>query len=189
MESENTTQETTQDTAQNTAQDIVAKGGRQMGPVAQNESGGSNSTSPAKPAEGPGGQSTEGMPSEMEQPPDMNCSEEDETCEMPTPPEGFDGTAPSEMQGGGFGGGMRGEMMQTGSTDSVLHPVGYLTLGGVSVVLATVISYACFSKCFHLKPAQTFSSGLKFLAFLGVVLAVAVGLMALGYFVPIWVRG
>ena len=128
------------------------------------------------------------------QPPEMNCDDSSENCEMPEPPEGFDGEMPSEMQGaqgvqgGGFGG--RGEFMAQATNnnpDAVWHPVAYLAMGGCSVVLAILISYACFSKFFHLKPGQTFASASKFIWFIVVAVVLSVGLCTLGFFIPKWV--
>lgn len=115
-------------------------------------------------------------------PPEMNCAD-GETCEMPEMPAG--GT---NGEFGGFGGG-RGEMMTVqGTTDSILHPAAYLAIGGGGVLLGLLISYACFSKFFHLKPGQTFSSLSKFVWFIVVALLIAVGIGALGYFIPVWTR-
>ena len=102
----------------------------------------------------------------------------DETCEMPEMPSG--------MQGG-FGG--REEFMTqdaSASSDSILHPAAYLAIGGGSVVLGILISYACFSRFFHAKPGEAFSTVGKFIGFIAVALALAVGICVLGYFIPVW---
>lgn len=164
-----------------TANDTVAaKGGaRQMGPMAENTTGDSTTT-PTAPTDGENGQ--------MGQPPEMNCDPTSEECEMP---EGFDGEMPTDMQGGGFGG--RGEMMMQnagGSTsEAILHPAAYLSIGAGGVVLGLLISYMCFSKFFHLKPGQAFSKLSKFIWFMVVALVITVGICLLGYFIPVWVKG
>ena len=70
--------------------------------------------------------------------------------------------------------------------DAIWHPVAYLAIGGASVVLGIIISYACFSKFFHLKPGQTFSKLSKFIWFIVVALVLAVGICTLGFFIPKW---
>ena len=67
-----------------------------------------------------------------------------------------------------------------------LHPAGYLTLGGLSVMLGILISYACFSKCFRVKPAQVFTTAQKFAWGVVVAIVVVALLMVLCYFVPVW---
>lgn len=121
-------------------------------------------------------------------PPEMNCDPESDTnCEIPEPPEGFDGQMPEGMQSGGPGG-MREFTAQSISTnpDAILHPVAYLAIGGGSVIIGILISYICFSKFFHLKPGQTFASKGRFIWFVVVTLVLAVGLCALGFFIPKW---
>jgi len=139
---------------------------------------------PAKPgSNNTSDENTGEMPEEFDgQPPEM-CDPEDEDCEMPEPPEGFTGTPPGD---GNFPGAMTGQ--DTGSSDSILHPVGYLALGGTSVVVAMVIVYACFSKFFHKKPGQTFDKGSKFAWYCVTSLVLAAGLIALCYFIPVWAR-
>ncbi|MBQ3296464.1 hypothetical protein IJG95_02025 [Candidatus Saccharibacteria bacterium] len=163
--------------------DLIAKGeNRQMGPMAQNTDGSSSTSQPTPPT------NSDGTEMQMGTPPDMNCEEGDETCEMPEMPEGMDGEMPTGMQGG-FGG--RGEFMtQTTSTssDSILHPAAYLAIGGGSVVLGILISYACFSRLFHAKPGETFSTLGKFIGFIAVALTLAVGISLLGYFIPVWCK-
>ncbi|MDO4526873.1 MAG: hypothetical protein Q4B87_02155 [Candidatus Saccharibacteria bacterium] len=114
-------------------------------------------------------------------PPEMNCDANNENCEMPEMP---------AMNGGfgGFGGGRGTMMMAQGTTDSILHPAAYLAIGGGGVILGILISYACFSKFFRLKPGQTFSSLAKFIWFVVVALLIAVGVGVLGYFIPVWTK-
>lgn len=154
-------------------EDLIAKGeNRQMGPMTRNTDGSSSTSQPTSPT------NSDGTEMQMGTPPDMNCEEGDETCEMPE--------MPTDMQGG-FGG--RGEFMtQTTSTssDSILHPAAYLAIGGGSVVLGILISYACFSRFFHAKPGETFSTLGKFIGFIAVALTLAVGISLLGYFIPVW---
>ena len=180
----------------NTTTDVIAKGNRQNvqgAPIANNTEGTSENSTTRPTAPGGSDSSstgTEQAPAEMGTPPEMNCEtdESGETnCEPPALPEGEEGQMPSEM-GGGFGGGFMGQQVAT-SSEAVWHPAAYLAMGGGSVVLALVISYACFSKFFHLRPGQTFSSGGKFWAFVGVAVAIAVGLCVLGYFIPVWAKG
>lgn len=134
--------------------------------------------------------SSDGGPNRPALPGEMNCTEDEDgetNCEMPEPPEGFDGQMPGNMGPGGMmGGRFPGETVQA-SSDSILHPVGYLTLGAGSVILALVISYVIFSHCFKKRPGKAFSSLQKFLYFILVALVIAAGLIALSYFVPIWV--
>ena len=89
-----------------------------------------------------------------------------------------------------MGPGGRGEFLGqvTASSDSVLHPVAYLAIGGGSVILGALISYACFSKFFHLKPGKTFDTMPKIIWCTVVAVLIAVGLITLGYFVPVWCR-
>lgn len=157
--------------------EVAAKtGNRQMGPVAENADG-STTTPPTKPVNSDGTEAT---------PPEINCDSSEENCEMPEPPEGFDGEMPTEMQGGFAG---RGEMMQQASSTSDLHPAAYLAIGGGSVILGILVSYVCFSKFFHLKPGQAFSSLGRFIGFIAVALVLAIGICVLGYFIPVWVKG
>lgn len=137
----------------------------------------SSSEQPEKPED------MEGMES-MGTPPEMNCDDE-ENCEVPEMPEGMDGEMPTDMQGGG----MRGDFTvqdASSTADATLHPAAYLGIGAGSVVLGILISYACFSKFFHLKPGQTFSTLSKFIWFIVVALVLAFGICTLGYFIPVW---
>ena len=114
--------------------------------------------------------------------------------EMPEMPEDFDGEMP-EMPSGEMGEmpgmpGGDGEMMavqETTSSDSVLHPVGYLALGAGSVILSMIVIYACFSNFFHKKPGETFSSKKNFILYIVASVILAAGLIALCYFIPTWV--
>ena len=172
-----------------TQDEVAARTGREMrGPVAENSEGTSDSGTVARPTAPSDSTNSGQAPAEMGTPPEMNCEtdESGETnCEPPALPEGEEGQMPSEM-GGGFRGGFMEQQVAT-SSEAVWHPAAYLAMGGGSVVLGLVISYACFSKFFHLRPGQTFSSRGKFLAFVGVAVAIAVGLCVLGYFIPVWV--
>ena len=162
-------------------EDTVAKGGnRQMGPMAENTDSTSDTSRSTPPT------NSDGSEIEMGTPPEMNCDSDSENCEMPEPPDGFDGEMPTDMQGG-FGG--RGEFMSQSTDnnpDAILHPAAYLAIGGCSVILGILVSYACFSRFFHLKPGQTFASRAKFIWFIVVALVFAVGVCVLGYFIPVW---
>ena len=170
---------------EDTTEELIAKGGNTSG---GNSAGG---TPPAKPGNSSDsdGDSTE----MMGQPPEMNCDDE-ENCEMPEMECGDDETCElpdmSEMEGMMGGPGSMGEFMMedvSGSSDSILHPVAYLAIGGCSVILGIIVSYACFSKCFHKRPGETFSKLKYFIWFIVVALLIAAGLIALGYFIPVWV--
>lgn len=154
----------------------VAMKGKMRGPVAVESEGASSGTRPTPPTDAP-----EEFDGEM---PEM-CNPEDDDCEVPEMPEGFDG----EGFMGGFGG--RGDFnpmeMQETSSDAILHPVAYLALGGCSVILSIVIIYACFSKCFHKKPGETFDTLSKFIWFVAASIVLAAGLITLCYFIPVWV--
>ena len=162
--------------------EVAAKTGREMrGPIA-NSSGESTSTPPTG---NESGEASEMPP--MGEMPEMNC-EDEENCEMPEPPEGFD---ESQMRQGFGGMGTKGEMMQTQETSngSSLHPAAYLAMGGGSVILAIIIAYACFSGFFRKRPGETFSSLKKFLLCMLVAAVIAVLLATLCYFIPVWVQG
>ena len=163
-------------------EDVIAKNEtRQMRP-STNDSDGSNSTRPSMP---PNMNCEDG---ETCEPPEINCDSDSENCEIPEPPEGFDGEMPEEIQNMRPSGKEFVSQMAK-SSDSVLHPVAYLAIGGCSVIMGILVSYAIFSKFFHLKPGQTFSQLSKFIWFIVVVLVIAAGLIALGYFIPVWVKG
>ncbi len=139
------------------------------------------STPPAKP-EGGTETNSNGAPAKPENTdgtaPEM-CNPEDEDCEVPEMPSG---------EQGGPNGGAPGEMtMVGGSSDNILHPVAYLALGGSSVIVAMAITYACFSKFFRKKPGQTFDKGAKFAGYCIGSIILAAGIIALCYFIPIWV--
>ena len=147
--------------------------------------GSGRTTPPAKPGSNSSDSTESGempaMPEDFDgEMPEM-CDSDDEDCEMPE--------MPGDMQGGpGGDGNFPGEMtMESGSSDSILHPVAYLALGGVSVIISMVIMYTCFSKFFHKKPGQTFDKGSKFAWYLVGSIVLAAGLIALCYFVPTWV--
>lgn len=127
-------------------------------------------------------------------PPDMNCGGSAETCE---PPEGFDGEAPelpeemenqepTDMRGGGMRREDMAQLQVADGSSATWHPAAYLGFGAGSVILGILVSYACFSKFFHLKPGQAFSSASKFVWFIVVALVIATGLCVLGYFIPVW---
>lgn len=125
---------------------------------------------------------------EMGEMPEMNCeeSEDGETnCGPPTPPESTEGFEGGPMGGGNFPG--ETTQQSAASSDSILHPVAYLSLGAGSVILSTVIMYACFSNFFHKKPAVTFDKWQKFMWFAIATIILSAALIALCYFVPIWV--
>lgn len=174
MEQENSTNENSESVA------VRGQGGGMRGPVPQNDGsdGSSNSTSrPTPPTDGAAPEEFDGEMPEM-------CDPSDDDCEMPELPEGEAG-----MMGGmgGFGGGEF--TTQPGYADeTTLHPVAYLAMGGCSVILSIVIVYAYFSKCFHLKPGQTFNTAAKFIWACVAALVLAAGLITLCYFIPIWIQ-
>lgn len=180
MDNDNTTNNTTTDNTANSTTDetVVAKNSnaRKMGPVAENSDG--SSTTPAPPT------NSDGTETQMGTPPEMNCDENNENCEMPEPPEGFTGEMPADLQSGGFRG---GELTtQNTNSDAILHPAAYLGIGAGSVIIGILISYACFSKFFHLKPGQTFNKLSKFIWFIVVAVVIASIICLLGYFIPVW---
>lgn len=179
-----TEEETATETTNTTTQTRTSgSGARSAKPGSNNSSGasGSNTGNITGDADTSTGD-TSRMPEEFDgQPPEM-CDANDEDCKMPEPPEGFTEMGPSGD--GNFPGATTG---QDTPSDSILHPVGYLALGGVSVIVAMVIVYACFSKCFHKKPGQTFDKGSKFAWYCVASTLLAAGLIALCYFIPIWV--
>ena len=127
-------------------------------------------------------------PEEMGEMPEMNCEESESgeaNCEPPTPPESMEGFEGGPMGGGGFPGDTT--QQTTTPSDNVLHPVAYLSLGAGSVILSTVIMYACFSNFFHKKPAATFNKWQKFMWFIIAILAMSAALIILCYFVPTWI--
>ncbi|MBQ6410170.1 hypothetical protein IJI18_02880 [Candidatus Saccharibacteria bacterium] len=164
-------------------EEMIAKNNnRAMGPVAENTDNTSSTSRPTPPT------NSDGSEMQMGTPPEMNCDSDSENCEMPEPPEGFDGEMPSDMQGGEPG--SRGEFTTLGTNsnpDAILHPVAYLSIGAGSMILGILISYMCFSKFFHLKPGQTFASRGKFIWFIVVALVLTVGICTLGFFIPKWV--
>ena len=127
-------------------------------------------------------------PEEMGEMPEMNCEESESgeaNCEPPTPPESMEGFEGGPMGGGGFPGDTT--QQTTTPSDNVLHPVAYLSLGAGSVILSTVIMYACFSNFFHKKPAVTFNKWQKFMWFIIAALIMSAALIILCYFVPTWI--
>lgn len=120
--------------------------------------------------------------------PEMNCTENEDSeanCEPPTPPEGMEEFGGGPMRGENFPG--ETTQQSTASSDSILHPVTYLSLGAGSVILSTVIMYACFSNFFHKKPAATFNKWQKFMWFIIAALIMSAALIILCYFVPTWI--
>ena len=145
-------------------------------------------TPPTKPTNDTESGENGAMPGEMGEMPEMNCeeSESGETnCEPPTPPEGMEGFEGGPMGGGGFPGDTT--QQTTTPSDNVLHPVAYLSLGAGSVILSTVIMYACFSNFFHKKPSATFDKWQKFMWFIIAALIMSAALIILCYFVPTWI--
>ena len=120
--------------------------------------------------------------------PEMNCTENEDSeanCEPPTPPGGMEEFGGGPMRGENFPG--ETTQQSTASSDSILHPVVYLSLGAGSVILSTVIMYACFSNFFHKKPAATFNKWQKFMWFIIAALIMSAALIILCYFVPTWI--
>ncbi len=148
-------------------------------------------TPPTKPTNDTGSGGNDAMPAgpgEMGETPEMNYEESEGSeanCEPPTPPEGMEGFEGGPMGNGGFPG--EATQQNTVSSDSILHPVAYLSLGAGSVILSTVIMYACFSNFFHKKPAATFNKWQKFMWFIIAILVMSAALIILCYFVPTWI--
>lgn len=145
-------------------------------------------TPPTKPTNDAESGENGAMPGEMGEMPEMNCEESESgeaNCEPPTPPENMEGFEGGPMGSGGF----PGEAIQQTTTpsDNVLHPVAYLSLGAGSVILSTIIMYACFSNFFHKKPAATFNKWQKFMWFIIAILVMSAALIILCYFVPTWI--
>ena len=127
-------------------------------------------------------------PEEMGEMPEMNCEESEGSeanCEPPTPPENMEGFEGGPMGGRGFPGDTT--QQTTTPSDNVLHPVAYLSLGAGSVILSTIIMYACFSNFFHKKPSATFDKWQKFVWFIIAILVMSAALIILCYFVPTWI--
>lgn len=147
-------------------------------------------TPPAKPSgenANTNGKMSTGQ-NEIGEMPEMNCTENEDSeanCEPPTPPEGMEEFSGGPMGGGGF----LDDITQQTTTpsDNVLHPVAYLSLGAGSVILSTVIMYACFSNFFHKKPAAIFNKWQKFMWFIIAALIMSAALIILCYFVPTWI--
>ena len=72
--------------------------------------------------------------------------------------------------------------------DGSLHPVAYLAIGAFSIILGIIVSYAIFSRFFHRRPYETFGSKGKFFGFIGVAVVIAVIIITLAFFIPIWAR-
>lgn len=145
-------------------------------------------TPPTKPTNDAESGENDTMPGEMGEMPEMNCEESESgeaNCEPPTPPENMEGFEGGPMGSGGFPG--EATQQNTASSDSILHPVAYLSLGAGSVILSTVIMYACFSNFFHKKPAATFNKWQKFMWFIIAILVMSAALIILCYFVPTWI--
>ena len=145
-------------------------------------------TPPTKPTNDAESGENGTMPGEMGEMPAMNCEESESgeaNCEPSSPPESMEGFEGGPMGGGGFPGGTT--QQTTTPSDNVLHPVAYLSLGAGSVILSTVIMYACFSNFFHKKPAATFNKWQKFMWFIIAALIMSAALITLCYFVPTWI--
>lgn len=145
-------------------------------------------TKPANDAESGENGAMPAGPGEMGEMPEMNCEESESgeaNCEPSSPPESMEGFEGGPMGGGGFPGGTT--QQTTTPSDNVLHPVAYLSLGAGSVILSTVIMYACFSNFFHKKPAATFNKWQKFMWFIIAALIMSAALITLCYFVPTWI--
>lgn len=145
-------------------------------------------TPPTKPTNDAESGENGAMPGEMGEMPEMNCEESESgeaNCEPPTPPESMEGFEGGPMGGGGFPGDTT--QQTTTPSNNVLHPVAYLSLGAGSVILSTVIMYACFSNFFHKKPAATFNKWQKFMWFIIAALIMSAALIILCYFVPTWI--
>ncbi len=135
-----------------------------------------------------GDNSASRMPGNAEDKPEMNCTEsenEETTCEPPKPPEGL---GDMRMDGGPREDGVfePTNPVIDPSNGSVLHPVAYLSLGAGSVILSTIVIYACFSNLFHKKPGQTFSTLPKFALFVVATIGLSGILISLCYFIPTW---
>ena len=147
-------------------------------------------TPPAKPSgenANTNGKMSTGQ-NEIGEMPKMNCTENEDSeanCEPPTPPGGMEEFGGGPMRGENFPG--ETTQQSTASSDSILHPVAYLSLGAGSVILSTVIMYACFSNFFHKKPAATFNKWQKFMWFIIAILIMSAALIILCYFVPTWI--
>lgn len=145
-------------------------------------------TPPTKPTNDAESGENGAMPGEMGEMPEMNCEESESgeaNCEPPTPPENMEGFEGGPMGSGGFPG--EATQQTTTPSDNVLHPVAYLSLGAGSVILSTIIMYACFSNFFHKKPAATFNKWQKFMWFIIAILVMSAALIILCYFVPTWI--
>ena len=145
-------------------------------------------TKPANDAESGENGAMPAGPGEMGEMPEMNCEESESgeaNCEPSSPPESMEGFEGGPMGGGGFPGGTT--QQTTTPSDNVLHSVAYLSLGAGSVILSTVIMYACFSNFFHKKPAATFNKWQKFMWFIIAALIMSAALITLCYFVPTWI--
>jgi len=168
----------------------IAKTKQKGGPMAENSDNTNTKTvSPTKPSDATDGDASETstMPADMGEAPEMNCEENEDgetTCEPPEMPEDMEGFEGRPMEGE-----FPGELTSgSGSSDSILHPVAYLSLGAGSVILSTIIMYACFSNFFHKKPAATFDKWQKFMWFIVALVVLSVGLITLCYFIPIWMN-
>lgn len=145
-------------------------------------------TPPTKPTNDAESGENGAMPGEMGEMPEMNCEESESgeaNCEPPTPPENMEGFEGGPMGSGGFPG--EATQQTTTPSDNVLHPVAYLSLGAGSVILSTIIMYACFSNFFHKKPAATFNKWQKFMWFIIAILVMSAALIILCYFMPTWI--
>jgi hypothetical protein len=122
---------------------------------------------------------------------ESNCIGDESGQTNCTPPEKPDGKEPSmvDTRPDESDGIMTIGELDPRHNDGSLHPVAYLAIGAFSIILGTIVSYVIFSRFFHRRPYETFSSKGKFFGFIGVAVAIAALVIVLAYFMPIWTRG
>ena len=122
---------------------------------------------------------------------ESNCIGDESGQTNCTPPEKPDGKEPpmSDVKSEGSDGVMTVGELDPHHNDGSLHPIAYLAIGAFGIILGIVVSYAIFSRFFHRRPYETFSSKGKFFGFIGVAVAIAAIIIVLAYFIPIWTRG